>query len=699
MGDLYGSSLFPTSHIARSVHPSCARCLCWSGCARTMSYQGSLTGNGIPIADGEYSVRFALYSAPVGGDSLWAEIQLVTTTNGLFSVYLGSVNSFGAGVFDGSTRYLGVKIGEQPELPSRIAIVSVPYSLRSSQADSAIAVTDGAVDLSDLSTSGASPGQVAKFNGTSWEAADDLSGSGTGWNWSDSSSYGPDTVSAAAALLVPAFLNGNAIDPTLEVQNNGSGRALVAQTTGSNPMNSAIEGIAEDATSSNLGVKGQAGGNSGAKTGVSAFAGGLGVNYGISSSAIGGDNNYGSKSLARSQFANLAYHGRADSGNSNFGVLAEARHGGYNYSVWGSATGLDGSSINQGVKASATGPGFNYALYSSASGGSLNYAGFFEGNMWVDGNCSMLGNFTIHRLWENHRIFEFDTDNHRMNFYDFGSDNNYRLMELSAFTGGAIRLYYEADTSNALVTLKGGSSGGIFTLRDQSGNPTIDFLGNDGYNNNDRVVLHESSIDDIELMNEPGIGHERNTSCLTLTATTTMEDVVTITVTIPAPGYIYLDGHGFAELSGTTGNNRIRVQIDETAGGSYQDGYYTRIGLGAYVSTTFCDFDINCQRAYFKESAGSYTFRLEAQTENATATAKICYSSLTATYFPTSYATVTSVQQSDGGGTTPDAGLPSGESASSVITADLRPQELASKEARLQELRKRLSERTSETGR
>lgn len=666
----------------------------------TMSYQGMLSaGAGNPIADGDYSVQFTLYDAAVGGTSLWSETQTVTTSNGLFSIYLGSVNPFGSDVFDGSTRYLGVKVGAEPESTERIAIVSVPYSLRSSHSDSADAVTDGAVDLNDLSASGASPGQVAKFNGTTWEAAEDLSGSAGGWNWSDSSSYGPDSVSVAGSLIVPLSLTSNSFTPTLDVANEGDSEALFAKSLGANSHNVALRGQAENGTSSNVGVVGESAGSTGDKIGVTASAQGLGSNSGIVSSAYDGDINYGSLSRARSQFSNYAYHGRADSGVSTYGMYALGRYGGYNYGIFGKAVGLDGLSTNYGIRGEAQGPGANYGVYATASGGYQNYAGFFEGNVWVEGNYDMLGSLTIHRLWEGHKIFEFDTENHRMNFFDFGSDHNYRLMEMSAFTEGQIRLYYQADTSNALVTLQGGPNGGQFTLRDQLGNPTIDFMGNSSlYDNNDRVVLHESSVDDIELMNEPGIGHERNTSCLTLTATTTMEDVVTITVTIPAPGYIYLDGHGFAELSGTTGNNRIRVQIDETEGGNYQNGYYTRIGLGAYASTAFCDFDINCERVYYKDAAGSYTFRLEAQTENATATAKICYSSLTATYFPTSYGSVTRVVQGiDGNPGVAENGAPTDENSGTIRTADLRPQETAEKETRLRETRARLSERSSET--
>ena len=68
-----------------------------------MSYQGVLTdGSGAPVADGNHSLVFKLYSVSTAGSALWTETQAtVNTTNGVLSVVLGSVTSINI-AFDGA---------------------------------------------------------------------------------------------------------------------------------------------------------------------------------------------------------------------------------------------------------------------------------------------------------------------------------------------------------------------------------------------------------------------------------------------------------------------------------------------------------------------------------------------------------------------------------------------------------------------
>jgi hypothetical protein len=55
----------------------------------------------------------------------------VTVEKGIFNVLLGSVNPIPDTVFPGDVRYLGVKVGGDPEMSPRKAIVSVAYAYRS----------------------------------------------------------------------------------------------------------------------------------------------------------------------------------------------------------------------------------------------------------------------------------------------------------------------------------------------------------------------------------------------------------------------------------------------------------------------------------------------------------------------------------------------------------------------------------------
>lgn len=112
-----------------------------------ISYQGRLTNNtGDPVTDGMYSVTFTIYDAEVGGNSKWSEVCDITTIDGLFTAFLGSVNPLENTVFSEPSRYLGIKIGADTELSPRWRLTSVAYANRISTVDGA----SGGVISSDL---------------------------------------------------------------------------------------------------------------------------------------------------------------------------------------------------------------------------------------------------------------------------------------------------------------------------------------------------------------------------------------------------------------------------------------------------------------------------------------------------------------------------------------------------------------------
>jgi hypothetical protein len=96
-----------------------------------INYQGKLTTNaGAPVND-TLPMVFSIYPDSVGGTALWTETQsAVIVEKGVFNVLLGSVDSIPYSVFDGSTRYLGVKVGDDPEITPRKPMVSVAYAMR-----------------------------------------------------------------------------------------------------------------------------------------------------------------------------------------------------------------------------------------------------------------------------------------------------------------------------------------------------------------------------------------------------------------------------------------------------------------------------------------------------------------------------------------------------------------------------------------
>ena len=89
--------------------------------------QGRLTdANGIPL-NGTYTVIFSVYDAAVGGNLLCGNLDAsVDVTNGLFNSTLALCDLMDA--FEGDQMYLGVKVGDDPEMTPRQPIQGVPYA-------------------------------------------------------------------------------------------------------------------------------------------------------------------------------------------------------------------------------------------------------------------------------------------------------------------------------------------------------------------------------------------------------------------------------------------------------------------------------------------------------------------------------------------------------------------------------------------
>lgn len=106
-----------------------------------ISYQALLVDvDGDPI-DGIFDLTFTIYDSESGGAVVWQEEHsAVEVSNGQVSLLLGSGTPavpIGSDVFDASERWLGVKVGDQPELAPRQRLVTVPYTHRVSTIDDA----------------------------------------------------------------------------------------------------------------------------------------------------------------------------------------------------------------------------------------------------------------------------------------------------------------------------------------------------------------------------------------------------------------------------------------------------------------------------------------------------------------------------------------------------------------------------------
>jgi hypothetical protein len=188
-----------------------------------INYQGRLTNSGGEPVDGAQLIKFKIYGSAGGDDSLWwSGFQAVDVDNGLFNYQLGAVNPLPDDIFStGTDRWLGITVGEDPEIATRTKITSMAYAYQALRSDtsgyatdiadnivtepkiapeavgsdelqddavvSAIIapdavhsyhIVDGEIQFGDIGQNGATANQVMKWNGSAWAAADDETGAG-----------------------------------------------------------------------------------------------------------------------------------------------------------------------------------------------------------------------------------------------------------------------------------------------------------------------------------------------------------------------------------------------------------------------------------------------------------------------------------------------------------------------------------------
>jgi hypothetical protein len=132
---------------------------------RTLSYQGVLADNiGKPRPDGNHTFKFCLYGSNSDGSPMWCEEKTLPVKNGLFFTTLGDKTPFGAAVKFDQQYWLGIQVGNEPELAPRIALTSVGYSLSSLRADTA-KIAMASIRSSSDTTWRSSGGNVYLLNG------------------------------------------------------------------------------------------------------------------------------------------------------------------------------------------------------------------------------------------------------------------------------------------------------------------------------------------------------------------------------------------------------------------------------------------------------------------------------------------------------------------------------------------------------
>lgn len=153
----------------------------------TTTYQGYLeNADGEPL-NATVNMTFALYATAQGGSAVWTEThQQIEVTDGVFSVTLGSQNSFTDDSLE-DNRYLGVTVGTDPEMTPRQPLTSAFFAMRAGVADSVKAasveteaIADGAVTADKIATQTITGEQIAAGVTITAEERQKLESLGTG---------------------------------------------------------------------------------------------------------------------------------------------------------------------------------------------------------------------------------------------------------------------------------------------------------------------------------------------------------------------------------------------------------------------------------------------------------------------------------------------------------------------------------------
>ena len=111
------------------------------GVPSLINYQGRLSdADGDPVADGEYLVTFTIWTDPEStapGDRRWISVDCpVLVVNGLFNYRLGSRENLPPWTISNYVNlWLGIRVGEDPELSPRTRLCSAPFAYKAWQAD------------------------------------------------------------------------------------------------------------------------------------------------------------------------------------------------------------------------------------------------------------------------------------------------------------------------------------------------------------------------------------------------------------------------------------------------------------------------------------------------------------------------------------------------------------------------------------
>ncbi len=395
-----------------------------------VKFSGVLTDVSSKALTGTVGVTFSLYKESEGGAPIWLETQNVTPDKtGHYSVMLGSASAQGlpgSAFASGEARWLGVQVQGQAEQP-RTVLMSVPYALKAADAETVgglpasaflKAAENGSAGGRSTSqavagiTGGGTANHIAKWVGATKLGNSNIFDGSSGEVGIATTAPGATLdVNGTAVIRSNATVNGSlGAGPITATSTSSGGTGVLANAGSSTASNGVIAygatGVAGYTTvAGSIALYGNAGSTTGSN-GVVAY-GATGVaGYATVAGSIGvygnGGSSSGSAGVSGSGGTYGAY-GYSGSGYGIYGTVPSAGVDGVHGVSASENSGVAGinnnSSSGFGVYGQAESPnGVGGGFYNTSTGDALfayeqngGYAGFFDGNVDVDGNLSKAG--------------------------------------------------------------------------------------------------------------------------------------------------------------------------------------------------------------------------------------------------------------------------------------------------------------------
>jgi len=620
-----------------------------------IGFNGNLTdGSGQPVPDGAYDITFSIWDTEVGGERKWGETQVgVPVSNGVFSVFLGSVVPIKDTVWNGKERYLEIEVGGEILSP-RSRFASVPWAQRIGTVDEALggiinggmivrpddraSIRDNSISIVNEDGEPQIVMETAELGVTELSMFEPADAKFFAGPVTKKLSIQPDSITMLGenedpqivletenlgvpqiSMLEPAdskagesvlrvairpdsvILYGDDEDPqiVLETENIGVPQISMLEPADSKAPGSKRVTIRPDALimfgetelDTNLIVR-----SNGDITGLGQLTMGQNSSPGIQTSVLGFENTANGDSSAIG----------GGSQNTTNGTISTIS-GGHQNTANGEGSTIGGGAFNttDGDYSTIAG-GYNNRAegdFSSIPGGEENNS---------DGDWSYAAGRRAKADHDGTYVWGDHTDE---DFVSTGPDQY-----LIRATGG--------------VGINTNSPIGLFDVVGPPGDLTVN--------------LPPGSIGAGELGGEAGLSSTASAANLELTQQASQfEDIVSVRISTPTAGYIIVDAGVTVKLSGTTGPNFVKLQIDETKGGGIVVPYFVEVGQSAFPSNdTKSDddfsFPVHTKRVFFKD-AGDYKFRLEGRAQEVNAGDALSHAQrpyITAMFLPSSYGEV-----------------------------------------------------------